>query len=95
MRHTKIFVAAAATVALTLAGGYAAAQRRPPVNNPDLAAAQQSLADAMRHIQVLRNQSVADDALDRGRVRAMAYIMLAQTELEGQGVRGLQLPGAD
>jgi hypothetical protein len=65
-----------ATLGFTLAAGIAFAQGFIPGVDPELRAAQQSLVAAMAHLQRTNNPELAQI------IRARAYIVLAETELD-------------
>ena len=78
----------AIALGFTFAAGIALAQGGliPGRPDPELRAAQQSLVDAMAHLQKARNTGSLSNT------RARAYIALAETELaeEPGGLQGLQ-----
>jgi hypothetical protein len=69
-------ILASTTVVLTLAAGLAFGQGVVGRADPELRAAQQSLEDALEHLQKARNSESAAN------VRARAFIALAETELD-------------
>ena len=84
-RSRTVFIST--MLGLTLIGAAALAQGElfPRRADPEVRAAQLSLADAVEHLQKARNARNAQN------MRALAYITLAQTELQNApgGLEGL------
>jgi hypothetical protein len=81
-------VALSAAVGLTLGAGVAFGAARALDSE---GAAQDSIAEAITHLQTAdRAQGFRDPLAERRRARAMAFLLLAQTELQpNQGLRPL------
>ena len=78
MAQLKI-VLLAATLGLTLAAGFATAQGFIPGRpDPELAAAQQAVDEAMEHLQRVHNSTSSAN------MRALAFLTLAHRELEAE-----------
>ena len=84
-RSRTVFVSAIAGLTLVAATAFAQGELFPRRADPEVRAAQLSLADAVEHLQKARNARNAQN------MRALAYITLAQTELQNApgGLEGL------
>ena len=85
VRSRTVFISTMLGLTLIAAAAFAQGELFPRRADPEVRAAQLSLADAVEHLQKARN------ARNPQNMRALAYITLAQTELQSApgGLEGL------